>query len=81
MENISKYNLPFLFECTIDRIKLKARTIQNVLWKEVFNTWANFRQITDPERTEESSISNLKFQRIFLFIMPILLCINTIVLP
>ena len=25
----------------------------------VFNTWANFRQMTDPERTEESSISNL----------------------
>ena len=51
--------LPFLFECTIDRIKLKARTIQNIFWKEVFNTWANFRQMTDPKRTEESSISNL----------------------
>ena len=25
--------LPFLFECTIDRIKLKARTIQNIFWK------------------------------------------------
>ena len=52
-------HLPILFECTVERIKRLARSVNNIFWKEVLNTWSIFRQMTDAEKSEEDIISNL----------------------